>query len=329
MLNSLKNQLLISGAAALALLLIAIWLVVRGYVVVSIIIIIVLAIYIILINFWFRSFVSDPLKKMTDFAGKIADGSYGIQEDKTLDNEIGELTDSINEMSQKIAMAEQSRTEFISQISHELRTPLTAITGWAETIAFDPNLDSDSKKGLNIISKEAERLTRMVSDLLEFTRIQDGRFNLRMELIDIEAELEDSIFTYGELMKQAGITVNYTPPESEIALIPGDSERLKQVFLNLLDNGSKHGGDGKQIDVDLKSIDNKVLISFRDYGHGIPEDELPHVKEKFYKGSSKNRGTGIGLAVCDEIISRHNGTLNIENAEGGGCRVSIILPMSN
>lgn len=322
----LSKQLKISGAAAVALLLLGIYLIIRGYIIASVIILIVTAVYVILINLWFTTYVTDPIEKLTEFSDKIADGSYGINEEKTADNEIGDLTDSINEMSKKIAVAEQSRTEFISQISHELRTPLTAITGWAETIAFDENVQGDSLKGVNIISKESDRLARMVSELLEFTRIQDGRFNLRIELIDIAAELEDALFTYGELMKQAGVEVNYKSPDSEIPLIPGDPERLKQVFLNLLDNASKHGGDGKQIDVTLKEEADDVVISVRDYGHGIPADELPHVKEKFYKGSSKNRGTGIGLAVCDEIISRHNGRLIVANAEGGGCIVSVVLP---
>ena len=232
-------------------------------------------------------------------------------------------------MSEKVAMAEKSRTEFISQVSHELRTPLTAIEGWAETIAFDSAVQGDSLRGIHIISKEAERLTGMVSEMLEFARIQDGRFNLRIELIDIAAELEDALFTYGELLKQAGIEVNYTPPPAEISLIPGDPERLKQVFLNLLDNAAKHGGDGGKVDVSISSDAQGVHIAIRDYGHGIPKGELPHVKEKFYKGSSKNRGTGIGLSVCDEIVTRHGGELNIENADGGGCLVTILLPQQN
>ena len=327
MLKPLKNQLLISGIAALLLLLAGIWLIQKGYISIAIIILTVLGIYIILVNFWFRTFVTDQIEKLTAVSHKIADGSYGAQEEKVIDNEIGDLTDSINEMSKKIAVAEKDRTEFISQISHELRTPLTAISGWAETIAFDPAVQGDSLKGITIIQKESDRLTNMVKELLEFTRIQDGRFNLDIELVDIAAELEDAIFTYGELMKQAGITVNYQAPEADIPLVPADSERLKQVFLNLLDNASKHGGDGKTIDVDLIEKKDSVEISVRDYGHGIPENELPHVKEKFYKGSSKNRGTGIGLAVCDEIITRHNGTLTVENAEGGGCRVTISLPI--
>ena len=130
-------------------------------------------------------------------------------------------------------------------------------------------------------------------------------------------------------MKQNGIELDYTAPDKEIALIPGDPERLKQVFLNLLDNASKHGGDGKKVDVALREEGEDVVITVRDYGRGIPEGELPHVKEKFYKGSSKNRGTGIGLAVCDEIVMRHGGELTIANAEGGGCRVSVRLPRQN
>lgn len=326
---NLKNQLLISGAAALVLLLIGIWLVVRGYIIMAVIIMVVMCIYVILVNLWFRSYVTDPLARLAAISKKIADGKYGDQEEKIIDNEIGELTDAINEMSKKIAMADKSRTEFISQISHELRTPLTAITGWSETIAYDPAVQGDSLRGINIITKEAERLTRMVAELLEFTRIQDGRFNLRIELIDITAELEDALFTYGEMMRQAGLDISYQSPDSEIPLIPGDPERLKQVFCNLLDNASKHGGDGKKIDVSLENDADYVYISVRDYGHGIPEAELPHVKEKFYKGSSKNRGTGIGLSVCDEIVTRHGGELIIENAAGGGCAVTVKLPMSS
>lgn len=328
MFKSLKGQLLASSVAAIALLLLSIWLITRGFIGWGVAILCIVCIYIVLVNIWFWWCVSRPIENLTAFAKRIADGSYGIQLEDKYVNELGSLTSEINDMSEKVAVAEKSRTEFVSQVSHELRTPLTAITGWAETIAYDPAVQGDSLRGINIISKEAERLTGMVAELLEFTRIQDGRFNLRIELIDIAAELEDALFTYGELLKQAGLKVNYTEPPTEIPLIPGDPERLKQVFSNLLDNASKHGGDGDAVDVALFMDAGGVHITFRDYGHGIPDGELPHVKEKFYKGSSKNRGTGIGLSVCDEIIARHNGELKIENAEGGGCKVSITLPLT-
>ncbi len=327
MFRSLKAQLLISALATIAIAMLGIWGILNGYPGLAFVSLVAICVYILLIVLWFVLFVSRPINRLTEFARIIAEGSYGSKLDWQSDNELGRLTGEINDMSEKVAQAEKARTDFISQISHELRTPLTAITGWAETIAYDPAVQGDSLRGVQIISREAERLTNMVKELLEFTRIQDGRFNLRIELLDIAAELEDALFTYGELMRQAGIEVNYTAPETEIPLIPGDPERLKQVFLNLLDNAVTHGGDGKKVDVGLLAEADGVHITVRDYGHGIPEAELPHVKEKFYKGSSKNRGNGIGLAVCDEIVTRHRGHLDIANAPDGGCLVTLVLPL--
>ena len=327
MFKNLRTQLLASIIAALILMLLSIWAITREYMIFAVCILVLVCFYMIYLLFWFWKNISEPIDRLTGFAAQIASGSYGSKLEERSDNEIGNLTDAINDMSEKVALAEKARTDFISQVSHELRTPLTAITGWSETIAYDPAVQGDSLRGLNIISKEAERLTGMVTELLEFTRIQDGRFNLRIETVDIAEELEDAIFTYGKLMKQAGMDVHYDPPAKELPLIPGDPERLKQVFLNLLDNAMIHGGEGKMIDVSLGRDGNYVKIVFRDYGNGIPEAELPHVKEKFYKGSSKNRGTGIGLAVCDEIITRHKGRMEIRNADGGGCMVQLYLPI--
>ena len=281
------------------------------------------------INLWFHKDVIKPIDVLTGSATGIATGSYGVQCPKYDDNEIGTLTDEINDMSRKIAESDKVRTDFISQVSHELRTPLTAITGWTETLAYDPNITGDSERGLRIISKEAGRLTGMVEELLEFTRIQRDRFTLRIEPVDIVAELEDALFTYGELLRSAGIEVRYRYPEDEFPEIPGDPERLKQVFLNILDNAATHGKDGEYVDVSAELTGKYVKITMRDYGRGIPADELPHVKEKFYKGSSKDRGTGIGLSVCDEIVTRHGGHLDISNAEDRGCIVSIYLPVKN
>ena len=287
MFKNLRTQLTVSVIAALILMLLSIWAVTRDYMILAVCVLVLICFYMIYLLFWFWKNVSEPIDRLTEFAAEIASGSYGSKLEDRSDNEIGQLTDAINDMSEKVAQAEKARTDFISQVSHELRTPLTAITGWSETIKFDPAVQGDSLRGINIISKEAERLTGMVTELLEFTRIQDGRFNLRIGMIDIAEELEDALFTYGKLMKQAGMDVNYKAPDEDIPMIPGDAERLKQVFLNLLDNAMIHGGDGKIIDVSLERDGGYVKIYFRDYGSGIPEAELPHVKEKFYKGSSK------------------------------------------
>ena len=166
----------------------------------------------------------------------------------------------------------------------------------------------------------------MVEELLDFSKMEDGRFTLSIEQVDLQAEFEDAIYTYRELFKQEAIELNYDGGEDIFDPIPGDPERLKQVFCNVLDNASKHGGAGKRIDAAVHGTEDSVVITVRDYGPGIPEEELPFVKQKFYKGSSKARGSGIGLAVCDEIVRLHGGTFDIGNAEGGGCMVTISLP---
>ena len=279
-------------------------------------------------NLYFIRSIVDPVAGITETAKRIAAGSYGVQIEKRYDDEIGALTDAINDMSLKINQSEKMKNEFISSVSHELRTPLTAINGWAETIMNGEVRDAgDVKKGMGIIVSEARRLTNMVEELLEYSRIQDGRFTLSVEPMDIKAELEDAVYTYREFFRREGIELNHFDCDEEFPPIAGDPERLRQVFCNLLDNAAKHGGSGKRIDTAIARDEDQAVITIRDYGPGIPAEELPHVKYKFYKGSSKARGSGIGLAVCDEIITRHEGTLDIDNAEGGGCIVTIHLPI--
>lgn len=267
-----------------------------------------------------------PVSQINATAKRIAAGSYGVQIPEQYDDEIGELVSTINDMSVKIGQAEKMQTEFISSVSHELRTPLTAISGWGETLLTSDNLDAETRRGVIIIAREAKRLTGMVEELLEFTRMQDGRFTLHVETADILAEFEDTVFMYGSQLRQEGITLHYDGCDEDIPEIPCDVARMRQVFLNILDNAAKHGGEGKRIDASITQQDGFVRICIRDYGSGIPEQELPHVKLKFYKGSSKARGSGIGLAVCEEIVTMHRGTLTLENAPGGGTRVTISIP---
>ena len=272
--------------------------------------------------------VLEPVGEITETAKRIAAGSYGVRIQKKFDDEIGELADTINDMSAKISQAERMQSEFVSSVSHELRTPLTAITGWGETLLEGDADPEETKRGITIILGEAKRLTSMVEELLEFTRIQDGRFTLNVRSCDLRADFEDMIYMYGSRLRQEGITLEYEASDEDIPEISCDPERMRQVFLNILDNAAKHGGEGKRITVSMGLEEDRIVTRIRDYGPGIPEDELPHVKMKFYKGSSKVRGSGIGLAVCDQIVELHGGTLTLENAPGGGCLVTVSLPVT-
>ena len=285
----------------------------------------VLAVVVFSSNYYLRS-IMNPVAEITEKAQRIASGSYGVQIKTPYKDEIGDLAETINEMSSKIAQNEKMQAEFISQLSHELRTPLTVINGWSETLLADENMDADTRQGMKIISSEAKRLTEMVMDLLDFTRMQDGRMTLAVEQTDIRSEYEDTVFMYGNRLAQDGIQLHYIDNDEDIPEIPCDPQRLRQVFLNILDNAAKHGGAGKRIETDMRFENGHVVVRIRDFGPGIPEDEIPLVKKKFYKGSSSVRGTGIGLAVCDEIVEMHGGTLTLENAEGGGTLVTVRLP---
>ena len=292
------------------------------------VVIVMIAIVLLTINHYVQS-VLEPVSQIAEKARMIAGGSYGIQIQSKYDDEIGELAQTINEMSMKINQNEKTQSEFISSLSHELRTPLTAITGWSETLLQSDDLDENTHRGMKIIHREAGRLTEMVLSLLDFTRIQDGRMTLNMETADLRSEFEDTVFMYGSRLEADGIHLEYMENEDEIPEISCDPQRMRQVFLNILDNASKHGGEGGRIDAEICAMDDCIAVLIRDYGPGIPEDEIPLVKKKFYKGSSKARGSGIGLAVCDEIVEMHGGQLILENAPGGGTLVTVQLPVSS
>ena len=296
--------------------------------VVVIVLIALLCLSMVLIsNLVFINDVVEPVAVVTDAAKRISHGSYGFRVENTYTDELGELVDNINDMSMKISQNEKMKSEFISSVSHELRTPLTAINGWGETLMEDPVSDPvQTRRGMRIILNETRRLSTMVEELLDFSKMEDGRFTLSIESVDLQAEFEDAIFTYMELLRQEGIELTYDGGEDPMPPIPGDPERLKQVFCNLLDNAAKHGGAGRRIHAAIRQENGEQIITIRDYGPGIPEAELPFIKQKFYKGSSRARGSGIGLAVCDEIVSLHGGELTVGNAEGGGAVVTVRLP---
>ncbi|MBR5536512.1 MAG: HAMP domain-containing histidine kinase [Clostridia bacterium] len=288
--------------------------------------VILLIALIIFSNSFFLKSIVGPVLHINDFAKKITGGQYGIRLNADYNDEIGELCSTLNEMSAELSRVEKTQNDFISSVSHELRTPLTAISGWADTIEGcldDPQL---ATQGLTIIKKETRRLSQMVEELLDFSRIEGGGMRLQTEPFDLRGDLYDAVFTYTDMLQQEGMRIEYEEPDEPI-MVFADRNRLKQVFLNIIDNAGKYGKDGDRVQVAARVEGGSAVVTIRDFGQGIRAEELPFVKQKFYKGSAKGRGAGIGLSVCNDIVGMHGGTLDIDSVYGEGTSVRITLPL--
>ena len=278
--------------------------------------------------FFLKSMVA-RLRDMGNIARKIAGGDFKARiEIENNDDEIGELCETINYMASELQNAETMKNDFISSVSHELRTPLTAIRGWGETAKMSLGTDEELvQRGLDVVLSEADRLSGLVEDLLDFSRMQSGRMVMNNVMpTDVSELLCKVADMYTELAIKQGIELSYTPPV-QASIVMSDPDRLKQVFINVIDNAVKYTEKGGLVLVAQTREEGCVRIVVKDTGVGIPSEDLDHVKEKFFKSNKTVRGSGIGLAVADEIIKQHQGLLFIESTEGVGTTVTIVLPI--
>ena len=304
-----------------AVIIIAIGLVILGLVIIS--------------GLLFIRSIVKPIQRLSEAAGQIAQGDFSASEkiEHKYDDEIGDLCDAVSDMAKDLETTEQMKNDFISRVSHELRTPLTAIKGWAETMQLSERGTLDRRtfdKGMGVIIKESTRLTGIVEELLDFGRIQSGRMVLMNEKIDILAEFDETVYMLKERAVEEGKHLLYDEPEVVYPPIYGDRNRLRQVFLNILDNALKYTPKGGVVAAQViysKDEPDIIKIIVTDTGCGISAEDLPRVKEKFYKANQTVRGSGIGLAVADEIMNLHHGSLDIESGEGVGTTVTLTFPI--
>ncbi|HHV50692.1 MAG TPA: HAMP domain-containing histidine kinase [Clostridiales bacterium] len=283
---------------------------------------------ILVINLYFISSIVEPITEISRAARRIALGDYDFRIEKKADDEIGELCDTINYMAGEIAAGEKMKNDFISSVSHELRTPLTAIKGWTETMLQAGSSDLElTEKGLEVISGEVERLSGIVEELLDFSRMQGGHLVMKFNRIDVTAELGEAVVLFKNRAARESIELIYIEPEN-LPPVLGDSDRLKQVFINIIDNAIKYSNPGGKIRIETADMGSHVQIVISDTGVGISKEDLPNIKKKFYKANRSRPGSGIGLALADEIIRRHKGRLEIDSEENVGTTVTITLPVA-
>ncbi len=276
---------------------------------------------------YFVKSIVRPVQEVGAVARKIAMGDFTSRIEVERKDEIGELCDTINYMASELSQAETVKNSFISSVSHELRTPLTAIRGWGETAVMSLGSDDELvKKGLDVILGESDRLSGLVEDLLDFSRMQSGRLTVNIRQMNLGSVLGIAVDMYREVSRKAKIQLDFICPET-LSPIMGDPDRLKQVFINVIDNAVKYSKEGGFVLVEAREEEACIHIKITDTGVGIPEQDIDKVKEKFFKSNTTVRGSGIGLAVADEIMKQHNGLLLLESKEGVGTTVTIVLPL--
>lgn len=282
---------------------------------------------IIITGLYFAGSIVRPIRQISSIARKFAMGDFSVRIENNSNDEIGDLCTAINHMADELSNAEAMKNEFISSVSHELRTPLTAIKGWAETLMIDGGGSPETmKKGVGVIINETERLSQMVEELLDFSRMQNGHFTLQMANMDILAELGDAVLIYSDKARRESKEIIYNEPEM-LPIVFGDKNRIRQVFINVIDNAVKYSSAGDTVTIKAFEENGKIIVSVADTGVGIKESDLAKVKTKFYKANHTRRGSGIGLAVADEIVTMHGGSMDIASeGEGLGTTVTITLP---
>ena len=285
---------------------------------------IVLLFAIVSSHYFIRSILT-PIRQIGASAKLIAQGDFKARIVKTTNDELGELCETINDMADELGQNEKMKNDFISSVSHELRTPLTAIKGWAETIESGETDQATFRRGMGIIVGETERLSGIVEELLDFSRMQSGRMTLTMDRIDLLAELGAAVYMFSERARNERKFLVYDEPPM-LPPVLGDINRLRQVFVNVLDNALKYTQEGGTINVSAAEEDGFIRVAIADDGCGIPAEHLPNVKKKFYKANQTVRGSGIGLALADEIMTLHSGSLDIDSHENIGTVVTIRIP---
>ncbi|GAA4206774.1 HAMP domain-containing sensor histidine kinase [Actinocatenispora rupis] len=268
--------------------------------------------------------MTSPLRDMTAAAGAMARGDYTRRVRASSRDEVGELARAFNRMADDLAVADRQRRELIANVSHELRTPISALQAVLENVVDGVSDPSELRTAL----AQTERLGRLVSELLDMSRLDAGVVPLRRELLDAEVFLADVVAQSGGTPAADG-----APARFEIRVVPpdltmyADPQRLHQVLANLVDNACRHGPPGGLVSLSAARTDDGVALEVRDEGPGIRTEDRERVFERFIRGAPArgDGGTGLGLAIARWAVDLHGGTIGVVGP-GPGCRIRVTLP---
>lgn len=267
-----------------------------------------------------------PIRDVIEAADEMAQGDFDVTVDSNEKHELGALARTLTYLGAKVQQHQSTRNEFLSSVSHELRTPLTSIKGWTETIrGGDEKLSEETELGLSIIHSETERMIGLVEQLLDYTKIEESRLVLYRQELDLVALLRKVTVQLKQSIEDKHITLIERYPQKSVGLF--DENRLKQVFLNLLENAIRFSPDGGTLTIRFVQSERVAFISIMDEGPGISREHLQRITEMFYQAHVTKGSSGLGLAIAKELIEAHEGKLVIESDVGQGTTVTVLLPL--
>ena len=268
--------------------------------------------------------ITRPVLALSDAADEVAAGRYDVAVPEVPGGgEISHLSERFNEMTAQLKQAEALERNFLMTVSHELRTPLTAIRGHVEALLEGVVEDEEARAySLEVISLEADRLERLVGDVLDLAKLDMHRFALRQEEVDMERLVDRAYSTFGEEARRRGI--DYRRSIEVKPVLETDGDRVLQVISNLLENAFRWTPDGGRVGLALTQVDGTIRVAVDDTGPGIPEEEQERIFRPFW--SQDGQGTGLGLAIARELAAALGGGIELRTAPGEGSRFELVLP---
>jgi signal transduction histidine kinase len=281
------------------------------------------------LSYFLSQSFSTPLKLINNAAMEISKGNYDAKIDLRSSREIRELGNTINNLAKQLSRVEQIRREFIANVSHEIRTPLSYLQGYSEVL-MDGLVESeeDKKKYLGIIMDETVRLKVMVDEILQLSQIEAGFIQLKLVPFSMEAMIRRTIDKLLPYASKRNITIKFMNMSEDVLTCFGDENRIKQVLINLINNATKHSYDYGNILISAYRQSDSIYVCIRDFGEGIPEEDIPFIWDRFYtvdKHKSEN-STGLGLAIVKNIINAHGCEITVNSVHGEGSEFCFYLP---
>jgi len=284
----------------------------------------------LILAFWMAKWISSPLKQMSESVNDFPNNAFNKVPIEGPE-EVKSLSMAFNNMFDQVAASQKSQRDFVANVSHELKTPLTSIQGFSQAIIDGTIGTSDEvEQAALIIHKEADRMHRLVLELLELARLEAGTIVMKHDQIDLNAILNNVIERFFHQANHAGVILTYL--QSEESWLYGDGERLMQAFSNLVDNALKNTPNGGFVSIEANQTGTDLTVSIRDTGVGIPDGEKARIFERFYqidksRSGDKERGIGLGLSIANEIILAHSGSITVLSEEGQGCNFMVKIPL--